>query len=303
VPALRPLDWGGTATALLLAALWGANPVAIKVGLADAPPLRLAFMRFVLGTVVILAYARVIGHPGVFDVRPGEWRVLISMGALFSAQIATMNVGIGLTTAAHGAVLLNSYAVHAVILAHFMIPGDRLTAAKLAGVLIAYGGIVLLFGRNFSLAGETLVGDLIVAASAVLLAERSVYLAQAVQRFDPIKLLVFQCLMGSACFLAASLALEGGVPTRYPVAGRLALLPGRGGGRLQLHREHAPLPDLSGERAHDLLAHQPALRRAGRRRGDRGSARAGAPALERDGRRRHRPHRAPRRLTDGNPLR
>jgi drug/metabolite transporter (DMT)-like permease len=215
VPALRPLDWRGTATALLLAALWGANPVAIKVGLADAPPLRLAFMRFVLGTLVILAYARVIQHPGVFDVRPGEWRVLISMGALFSAQIATMNVGIGLTTAAHGAVLLNSYAVHAVILAHFMIPGDRLTAAKLAGVLIAYGGIVLLFGRNFSLAGETLLGDLVVAASAVLLAERSVYLARAVQRFDPIKLLVFQCLMGSACFLALSLALEGGAPTRY----------------------------------------------------------------------------------------
>ena len=36
--SLRPLDWPGAVTALGLAALWGANPVAVKVGLADAPP-------------------------------------------------------------------------------------------------------------------------------------------------------------------------------------------------------------------------------------------------------------------------
>jgi drug/metabolite transporter (DMT)-like permease len=36
-----------------------------------------------------------------------------------------------------------------------------------------------------------------------------------VQRLDPIKLLVFQSAIGSACFLLASLAFEGGIPTRY----------------------------------------------------------------------------------------
>ena len=117
MPALlRPLDWRGASTALLLAALWGGNPVAVKIGLLDVPPLRLAFFRFVLGGLAILAYAACIRHRGIFDVRPGEWRVLISLGVIFSVQIATMNVGIGLTGAAHGAVLLTSYAVHAVVL-------------------------------------------------------------------------------------------------------------------------------------------------------------------------------------------
>lgn len=212
---LRPLDWRGTATALFLSALWGANPVAVKAGLADAPPLRLAFFRFVLGCLTILAYAWWTRHPGVFDVRPGEWRVLISLGVIFSIQIGSMNVGLGLTSATHGAVLLNAYAVHAVTLAHFMIPGDRLTPAKLGGVLIAYAGIVLLFVRDFSFRSETLVGDLIVSASAVLLGERVVYMAKAVQRFDPIKLLVFQSAIGSACFLLVSLVWEADTPTRY----------------------------------------------------------------------------------------
>jgi drug/metabolite transporter (DMT)-like permease len=85
-------------------------------------------------------------------------------------------------------------------------------------VLIAYIGIVLLFARDFSFRSETLVGDLVVAASAVLLAERVVYMARAVQKFDPLKLLVFQSAIGSACFLLASLALESETPTRYTPA-------------------------------------------------------------------------------------
>jgi len=57
VPPLRPLDWRGASTAIFLAVLWGGNPVAVKVGLVDAPPLRLALFRFALGGLTILAYA------------------------------------------------------------------------------------------------------------------------------------------------------------------------------------------------------------------------------------------------------
>jgi len=69
VASLRPLDWPGAVTALGLAALWGANPVAVKVGLADAPPLRLAFFRFVLGGLVVLAYAWWARQPGMGRLR------------------------------------------------------------------------------------------------------------------------------------------------------------------------------------------------------------------------------------------
>jgi drug/metabolite transporter (DMT)-like permease len=151
-------------------------------------------------------------------VRPGEWRVLWSVGLLFAVQIGLMNVGIGLTTAGHGALLVNSYAIHTVVLAHFAIPGDRLTPAKLAGILVAYAGIAVLFSRDISFQSSTLVGDLIVSASALLLGERVVYMARAVQRLDPIKLLVFQSAIGSACFLLVSLWWEAGQPTRYTAA-------------------------------------------------------------------------------------
>ena len=218
VAHFRPLDVRGAVLALVLAAIWGANPLAVKVGLAYAPPFRLAWMRFLLGGLAILAYAWWTRHHGVFDVRPGEWRVLWSLGLLFAVQIGLMNVGIARTTATHATVLVNTYAIHTVVLAHFLIPGDRLTASKLAGTAIAYLGVVLLFARDFSFRGDTVVGDLIVAASALLLGERIVYMTRAVQRLDPIKMLVFQSAIGSACFFLVSLAWEGGLATRPTAA-------------------------------------------------------------------------------------
>ncbi|OGL14847.1 MAG: hypothetical protein A3K12_04465 [Candidatus Rokubacteria bacterium RIFCSPLOWO2_12_FULL_71_19] len=212
---LRPLDLKGALVALLLAALWGGNPVAVKIGLAGAPPLRLAWMRFVLGGLTILAYVWHTRRQGVLTVKRGEWGVLWSLGLLFTVQIGLMNIGINLTTAAHASVLLNSYAIHTVVLAHFFIPGDRMTPAKLGGVAMAYGGIVLLFTRDFSFQSGTLLGDLVVAASALLLGERTVYMARAVQRFDPVKLLLAQSAIGSACFFLASHWWETALPTHY----------------------------------------------------------------------------------------
>lgn len=52
-----------------------------------------------------------------------------------------------------------------VVLAHFQVPGDRLTPRKLGGALLG---------------------------------ERTIYLARAVQRIDPTNLLLAQAVIGSA---------------------------------------------------------------------------------------------------------
>jgi drug/metabolite transporter (DMT)-like permease len=224
VPPLRSLDLKGAVIALMLAALWGCNPVAVKMGLADAPPFRLACMRFVLGGITVLAYAWWTRRLGTLRIRPGEGWPLLSLGLLFAVQIGLMNTGINRTTAAHAAVLVNSYAVHTVVLAHFMIPGDRMTPGKLGGITIAYAGIVMLFARDFSFQSATLVGDLIVSASALLLGERIIYMAKTVQRLDAVQMLVYQSLIGSICFFLASLFWEGEVPTRFTTSLALSLL-------------------------------------------------------------------------------
>ena len=209
--------------AVLISILWGANPVVIKMGLEEAPPLRLACMRFVVGGAVICLWAWATGRFVGFQIEPAEWRPLAFLGLLFSVQMAATNVGTWLTSAAHASVLLNLYAVHTVVLAHFLIPGDRLTVRKLAGVLIAYSGIVLLGARQVARGSPTLLGDVVVTVAGVLLAERTVYLARAVQRLDAVKLLLAQAIVGTALFVVVSSLVEP-APTRWTLrlAGSIA---------------------------------------------------------------------------------
>jgi drug/metabolite transporter (DMT)-like permease len=138
----------------------------------------------------------------------------VVLGLIFTAQIGLMNMGTSLTSAAHGSVVLNLYAVHTVVLAHLLIPGDRLTVRRLAGALIAYLGIVVLFVGDRASEGASLLGDALVFCSAFLLAERQIYLARAVQRLDPVKLLLTQATVGTAMFIALSALLEP-EPTRW----------------------------------------------------------------------------------------
>src|SRR5262245_32415798 len=202
------MDLKGAAMAVLISMLWGANTVVIKMGLEDAPPLRLACMRFVLGGVVICLWAWATGRFAGFRVEPAEWRPLVVLGLLFSVQMAATNVGTWLTSAAHASVLLNLYAVHTVVLAHFLVPGDRLTLRRLAGVLVAYAGTVMLFWRHGDAGSPTLLGDVVMFVSGLILAERTVYLVRAVHQLDAVKLLLSQAAMGTAVFLVTSTIFE-----------------------------------------------------------------------------------------------
>ena len=210
----KGIDLKGAALAMLVSILWGANPVAIKIGLVDAPPLRLAWMRFLIGGAVITLWAWAGGRLAGFRIERGEWRPLIFLGLLFTLQIGMMNVGTSLTSAAHSAILLNLYAVHTVVLAHFLIPGDRLSVKKVTGVLVAYSGIVLLFARQVTRDAPTLPGDVIMVVSGFILAERTVYLARAVQHLDAVKLLLAQAAIGTALLVLISLLFEP-APTRF----------------------------------------------------------------------------------------
>jgi drug/metabolite transporter (DMT)-like permease len=205
--ARRDLDLRGAALALFISLLWGANPVAIKLGLADAPPLRLAVMRFTVGGLVILAWAAMTGRLTALRVGRGERPTLAFVGLLLGVQVTMLNTGTALTSAANSAVLLNLYAVHTVVFAHFMIPGDRLTVRKLAGTLIGYAGVVLLFAGKPA-EGATLLGDAIMLLSGIVLGFRTAYLARTVQRLDPVAMLFAQVVVGLAMFAIGSLALE-----------------------------------------------------------------------------------------------
>ena len=209
----KNVDLQAASLVTLMAFLWAGNPIAIKLALVDAPPIRQAWMRFVLGGVAVLAWARVNGNS--LRLHRHEVRALLVLGVLFTIQIALMNLGVKYTSAAHVAVLLNAYPIYTVVLAHLFVPGDRLTGRRTVGVALAYVGVVLVFSREITLQSAYLLGDFIISGSALLLGVRTVYLNRAVQRIDPVKLLLAQVAFSVPCYLAWSAVFEGGQPYQW----------------------------------------------------------------------------------------
>jgi drug/metabolite transporter (DMT)-like permease len=202
----RPLDVRGGLFALLLSTLWAGNPIATKTGLESAPPLRFGYLRFALGLAVVVVWA--VATRQSLKVTRGELWPLFVLGSLFVVQLAFLNYGQEYTTASHAVVLNTTMPLWVAVLSHFMIPGDRLSASRFGGILVAYAGVVVLFWRGLGQDGATLLGDGLTLISAVLLAERLVYVAKQSQRVSVPKLLMAQGVMGIAAFAVASLLIE-----------------------------------------------------------------------------------------------
>lgn len=217
----QPLTPRATGFALFLAALWGGNAVAIKSGLRDAGPLRLAWMRFLAGGIVTVAWAistRQSLRPTRAELRPLGW-----LAAIFIAQITCMNIGQDHTTAGHAVVINTTFPLWAGVFAHFFVPGDRLSPGRTAGTLIAYSGIVAVFAQSLGEGlggGGQLTGDLLMLGSAALLGARLVYTALASQGVGLPKLLLTQTVAGIGGFFVASLLFE---PAPWVMTERLAL--------------------------------------------------------------------------------
>jgi len=76
--------------------------------------------------------------------------------------------------------------VYTVLLAHFLVPGERLTPARAGGILLSLAGLLAVFGERLAGGSWTmLLGDGLVTAAAVGWALQSVYMKLIIYRTDP----------------------------------------------------------------------------------------------------------------------
>ena len=197
----KPLSLPAAGLALTLSTMWAGNPVANKAGLEDAGPLRLGYLRFILGGIVVIVYALVTRKD--LTIKRFEVMPLIFLGILFSVQLAFMNVGQDFTTAGHAVIVTTTFPLWTSVFAHFFVPGDNMSRRRTFGTLVAYGGVVAVFSRSLTLGSDFIIGDLLLLCSAILLGARQVYISQAAQGVPQHKLLMSQ----SVFWLALSLQL------------------------------------------------------------------------------------------------
>jgi len=209
---LEPVSLKTASLALLTVALWGANPAAVSYSVDTLPPITVAALRFAMATVFMLFWCHIEGCG--LRLRAGQRLPAVIAGLLLFLQIATFNVGVTMSNSSHSSMMINTFVFWVVVIEHFITRADRLTARKLLGLFVAFGGVLLLLLRTdtsvsaVSRDQPTLVGDAILLFSACVLAWKVVYVRHALKFVEPGKLIFWHDLIGVVCFVICSASFE-----------------------------------------------------------------------------------------------
>ncbi|MFZ5940913.1 MAG: DMT family transporter [Bacteroidota bacterium] len=212
--------------AVIACLLWSSAFAGIKLGLPYTTPLHFAGVRFFISGLLVLPLA-LLRNPG-FLRSIGKYLPFILLLSFVQTflQYALFYTGISRVPGALGAIVIGSGPLFVALVAHFTMPGDRLTKQKIAGLSLGIAGIVLVsLGRNsgITFGNAAMFGVLILLANNLLSGISNVMIAREKRAVPPLVLSSFSMMIGGATLFLVSLPLEGWTPGPKPTVYYLSL--------------------------------------------------------------------------------
>lgn len=132
---------------VIVSALWGSSFPAIKIAIATVPPLTLAAARTFIAAVLLVAFNRLLGQ--TFPLSGRLWRSIVAI-AVFGNGLPFFLIGWGEehVTGGLAAILIAVMPLATVVLLQAFGREERVTWAKLAGVMVGFAGVVVLIGPS-----------------------------------------------------------------------------------------------------------------------------------------------------------
>lgn len=186
--------------ACVVMTIWGLNFIAIKVGVADVPPLLLGALRF-----IFLAFPAIffVPRPNVSLGLVAAYALTISFGQ-FAFLFTALHVGM---PAGLASLVLQVQAFIAPMIAMFAL-GERLGRRTAAGLGIAFAGLFLLAASSSTNQSVSMLGFALTICAAASWAIGNV-LSRHIGQVNPLSLVVWSALVPILPFLVASAAIEG----------------------------------------------------------------------------------------------
>ncbi len=217
------IDW------LLLAGLvfcWGMSFSMSKVALGYVAPEWVAATRLCIGATTLLLVALLQQTPIPIDGRMVGayfWLGLVGNAAPFFA----ITWGMQFITSGVAGLLMGTIPLIIVVMAHFALPGERLTLPRTAGFVLGFAGIIVLMGpenlTDFKIHGQQLLGQLAVISGCFMYGINSVA-AKRLKLPGSVAISAGVLVAGAVLATVAAALQSPFRVTSVPPAGMLALL-------------------------------------------------------------------------------
>jgi len=211
--------------ALLAASLsvaFGANAVAIKMSLSGLGPFTNAGLRFALASATLFIFARLTRRSLMLS-HDQMWNLLY-LTMLFILQFSLMYLGIDKSNASRATLLFNLQPFFVLFLAHFLIPGDYMTARKTLALVLGFTGVAFVFFEGKGVSSDFRTGDLLVLLSTLIWAFRTVYMKKIIHVFGVYQLVLYPMMLSIPFFFAEGFLWDRSMVARLDVSIVTALL-------------------------------------------------------------------------------
>jgi drug/metabolite transporter (DMT)-like permease len=181
----------------LLGLVWGSSFLWIKIAVGFMGPLAVAAFRQLIGVLGLLVVMRIQRQPF-----PRDWptlRAYVILGVLQSAvPFALIAWGETRIDSGLAAILNGTMPLFTILIAHFWLHDDKMTPARLAGLIVGFGGVLVLGSRDLGPEGfhGTAWGQLAVLIATLSYAVASTFSRRHLRNQPPLLQATMVVLVG-----------------------------------------------------------------------------------------------------------
>ena len=191
------------ASLLLTVFFFGTNFTAVKLVVADVPPVLFAAARFTLAGLILFAISR-FAEPGN-RLRRKDILPVLGLGVVGITLTQTVfTIGVSLTTAANTALVYSTSPVWGMLLG-FALGLERPRLAGVLGIGLSLIGVGFIVYGGLEFAGTSLGGDVLILAAAVFWGSYTVLSIGLLERYPPISLAAYAMILGGLVAFPLSL--------------------------------------------------------------------------------------------------
>ena len=202
------LDLKAVLAIIILTLLWGLNYTAIKYSNQGISPVFASAIRSIVASICGAVYCLRRGER-LFHTDIMLFHGFMA-GLLFGLEFVCLYFGMLFTDSARSVVFVYTSPFVVAVGAHLFLKGDRLNFLKVLGLILAFGGVCVVFAGRPKTAKATMFwGDILEILAAVFWGATTVYIKRFMaEKIHPINTFLYQLIFSIPILLVMSLLIE-----------------------------------------------------------------------------------------------
>jgi drug/metabolite transporter (DMT)-like permease len=163
-------------------------------------PFAFILLRVLVASVLIFFFHRMVIREKIKD-KSDFLKLIICAIFGVAANMLLFFKGLSITTPINGSVLMMNTPIFVIIISVFW-NREKISIYKIIGVLLAsLGAIMLVGGSKFQFNSTRVIGDIMVAANAIIYAFYLVYAKQLINKYHPLTVTLYSFIFGTILVL------------------------------------------------------------------------------------------------------